>query len=125
MGGGGMRTFAMGLVGGLSAALGLSQALEFRTHFDGNGSSGMSVIYVPAREPIAALHARLHFRAAAGLSAVTVSGPDQGAWSQVQPRCTRAGDALDLWLLAPAMGESRDSSEKAMAGLALTISGGA
>jgi hypothetical protein len=117
-----MRYPAIGLVGGFLAA-GLSQALEFRTHFDGNGPSGMSVIVVPAREPIAALHARLHFRAAAGLSAVTVSAPDQGAWSQVQPRCTRAGDVLDLWLMAPAMGESRDSSEKAMAGLALTITG--
>jgi hypothetical protein len=120
-----MRTAAIGLVGGFFAAVGLSQALEFRTHFDGNGTSGMSVIYVPAREPIAALHARLHFRAAAGLSAVTVSAPEQGAWSQVQPRCTRVGDAIDLWLLAPAMGESRDSSEKAMAGLVLTITGGA
>jgi len=120
-----MRSSAIGLVGGFLAAAGLSQALEFRTHFDGNGTSGMSVIYIPAREPIAALHARLHFRAAAGLSAVTVSAPEQGAWSQVQPRCTRVGDALDLWLLAPAMGESRDSSEKAMAGLAVTITGAA
>jgi hypothetical protein len=123
-----MRSSAIGLVGlvgGFLAAAGLSQALEFRTHFDGNGTSGMSVIYVPAREPIAALHARLHFRAAAGLSAVTISAPEQGAWSQVQPRCTRVGDALDLWLLAPATGESRDSSEKTMAGLVLTISGGA
>jgi hypothetical protein len=120
-----MRTSAIGLAGGLFAAIGLSHALEFRTHFDGNGTAGMSVIYVPAREPVAALHARLHFRAAAGLSAVTVAAPDQGAWSQVQPRYARAGDALDLWFMAPAMGESRDSSEKAMAGLVMAMTGGA
>ncbi len=118
-----MRYLAIGLVGGFFAFMGLSEALEFRTHFDGNGMSRMSVIYVPARESVVALHARLHFRAMAGLSAVTLSAPDQGAWSQVQPRCTRMGDVLDLWLMAPAMGESRDSSEKEMAGLALTITG--
>lgn len=120
-----MRIPGICFTGGFLAAMGLSQALEFRTHFDGNGTSGMNVIYVPAREPIAALHARLHFRPAAGLTTVTLAAPDQGAWSQVQPRCALAGEALDLWLMAPAMGESRDSSEKTMAGLALAITGGA
>ncbi len=120
-----MRLKQIGLVGGFLAGMGLTQALEFRTHFDGNGTAGMRVIYVPAREPVSALHARLHFRTAAGLSAVTLSAPEQGAWSQVQPRFTRADDAVDLWLMSPAMGESRDSSEKEMAGMTLTITGGA
>ncbi len=107
---------------GMLVAATVGYALDFNVQFSQDGGqASLRILQVPAKEPLGAVHLRLRFRPEAGIGAVAVLRASEGAWSQVTPELRRGGDTVELWALAPGIGESRDSAAKTVAELVLPL----
>jgi hypothetical protein len=104
----------------IAASCGYS--LDFNIRFSEKGDqASLRILQVPAQEPLGALHVKLRFRAEAGIGSVTAYRAADGAWSQVTPELRVDGNTVELWALAPNIGESRDSTVRTLVELALPL----
>jgi hypothetical protein len=107
---------------GLLALATLGHPMDVDVHFPDQGSARIRLFHVPSKEPLGAIKVRLKLRPGAGAQGAATLLPPAGPWSQVMPQAGFTGGSVTLWAMAPAIGESRDSTSRLIASMELSLS---